>query len=41
VASNEATLTYVMSKENPADIMTKGLDKGQYNYLKKKLGFLF
>jgi hypothetical protein len=40
VASNKATLTYVQSKENLVDIMTKGLDKGQHNCLKKKLGFL-
>ena len=26
VASNEASLTYVRSKENPMDLMTKGLE---------------
>ena len=38
VASNEASLTYVPLKENPADILTKGLDAAQHNYLKIKLG---
>jgi hypothetical protein len=28
-------------KENLANIMMKGLDKGQHDYLKKKLGFLW
>ena len=37
VASNDAALTYVLSKLNPADIMTKGLDLEQYLYLCQKL----
>ena len=40
VASNEATLTYVKSKENPADLMTKPLDLFQHRYLRDKLGFV-
>ena len=40
VASNEATLTYVKSKENPADLMTKPLDLFQHCYLHDKLGFI-
>jgi hypothetical protein len=39
VASHEASLTYVRSKENPADLMTKGLEGGQHRYLREKLGF--
>ena len=39
VASNEAVLTYVQSKENLADLMTKGLDLHQHRYLCGKLGF--
>ena len=39
VASNEAVLTYVQSKENLADLMTKGLDLHQHQYLCEKLGF--
>jgi hypothetical protein len=39
VASNEASLTYVRSKENPADLMMKGLDVSQHKYLRGKLGF--
>ena len=39
VTSNKAVLTHVMSKENPADLITRGLDKSQHNYLKRKLGF--
>ena len=31
VASNEAVLTYVQSTENPADIMTKGLNLPQHS----------
>ena len=38
VDSNEAALTYVRSKENPADIMTKGLDLDQHKYLRERLG---
>ena len=40
VASNEAALTYVQSKENPADLMTKGLDPSQRRYLRANLGFV-
>ena len=40
VASNEAKLTYVKSKENPADLMTKPLDLFQHRYLRDKLGFV-
>ena len=40
VASNEATLTYVKLKENPADLMTKPLDLFQHCYLREKLGFV-
>ena len=40
VASNKATLTYVKSKENPADLMTKPLDLYQHRYLREKLGFV-
>ena len=39
VASNEATLTYVRSKENLADFMTKGLDVKQHRYLCVAMGF--
>ena len=38
VASREATLTYIHTKENTADILTKGLDVQQHNYLMGKLG---
>jgi hypothetical protein len=38
VASNEAALTYVHTKENTADILTKGLDVQQHKYLMGKLG---
>jgi hypothetical protein len=38
VASHEATLTYVHTKENTADILTKGLDVQQHRYLMGKLG---
>ena len=40
VASNEAVLTYVQSKENPADIMTKALELSQHRYLASKLGLV-
>ena len=30
VASNEAVLTYIQLKENPADLMSKGLDLHQH-----------
>jgi Reverse transcriptase (RNA-dependent DNA polymerase) len=40
VASNEATLTYIQSKENPVDLMTKGLELNQHRYLRAKLGYL-
>ena len=39
VASNEVALTYIRSKENPADLMTKALDLSQHRYLRNKLGF--
>ena len=39
VASNEVALTYVRSKENPADLMTKALDLSQHRYLRNKLGY--
>lgn len=39
VASNEAALTYVQSKENSAGLMTKGLELNQHRYLRAKLGF--
>jgi hypothetical protein len=39
VASNEAALTYVQSKENTADSMTKGLELHQHRYLREKLGY--
>lgn len=39
VTSNEVALTYVRSKENPADLMTKGLEMNQHRYLRGKLGF--
>ena len=39
VASNEVVLTYVQSKENPANLMTKALDLSQHQYLRNKLGF--
>jgi hypothetical protein len=38
VASHEATLTYVHTKENTVDILTKGLDVQQHKYLMGKLG---
>lgn len=40
LASNEAALTYVRSKENPANLMMKGLDLHQHRYLCAKLGFV-
>ena len=39
VASNKAAPTYVRLKENPADLMTKGLEMNQHQYLCRKLGF--
>ena len=39
VAFNDASLTYVRSKENPMDLMTKGLKGHQHKYLHRKLGF--
>ena len=39
VASHKAVLTYVPTKENIADILTKGLKLHQYHYLMGKLGF--
>ena len=39
VASNQVALTYVRSKENLADPMTKALDLSQHRYLRNKLGF--
>ena len=38
VTSNEVSLTYVRSKENLADLMTKGLEGHQFWYLWRKLG---
>ena len=38
VASNQAALTYVQSKENPAGIMMEGLGLQQHKYLCKRLG---
>jgi hypothetical protein len=38
VASSEAALTYVHTKENLVDILTKGLDVQQHKYLMGKLG---
>ena len=38
VTSNEVSLTYVRSKENLADLMTKGLEGHQFRYLRRKLG---
>ena len=37
VASNKAALTYIRSKENTVDIMTKGLKLHQHKYLCEKL----
>ena len=39
VASHEAALTYVPTKDNIADILTKGLKLHQHHYLMGKLGF--
>ena len=39
VASHEAALTYVPTKENIVDILTKGLELHQHHYLMGKLGF--
>ena len=39
LASNKAVLTYVQLKENLVDLMTKGLDLHQHQYLCRKLGF--
>ena len=38
VTSNEVSLTYVRLKENLADLMTKGLEGHQFQYLQRKLG---
>ena len=38
VASHEAALTYVPTKENIVDILTKGLELHQHHYLMGKLG---
>ena len=40
VASNKVALTYVWSKENPADLMTMGLKINQHHNLPMKLEFL-
>ena len=40
VASNEAVLTYIQSKENLADIMTKGLNLPQHHHLNLRLGLI-
>jgi len=40
VAFNKAVLTYVQLKENPADIMTKGLDLPQHHHLNLRLGLI-
>ena len=39
VASHMAALTYVPTKENIADIFTKGLELHQHHYLMGRLGF--
>ena len=39
VASNEASLIYVRLKENPMDLMMKGLEWHQFKYLREKLGY--
>ena len=38
VASNEASLTYIASKDNIADIMTKAIPLENHNELKELLG---
>ena len=38
IAFNKASLTYVKSEENIADLMTKPLPRAQHNYLVQKLG---
>ena len=38
VASNEASLTYVMSKDNITDLLTKAIPPGEHNKLKHLLG---
>ena len=38
VASNEASLTYVTSKDNIVDIMTKAIPPENHNELKELLG---
>ena len=40
VASNKVVLTYVRSKDNLADLMTKSLDLTQHHHLHEKLGYL-
>ena len=39
IASNEATVTYVQSEENLADVMTKALDALKHRYLMEGMGF--
>ena len=39
VASHEAALTYIPTKDNIVDILTKGLKLHQHCYLMGKLGF--
>ena len=39
VVSNTAALTYIRSNENSADLMMKGLEMNQHQYLCRKLGF--
>ena len=39
VTSNEVALTYIRSKENLADLMTKALDLHQHRHLCAGLGF--
>ena len=39
VTSNEVALTYVQSKDNIADLMTKGLEANQHHYLQEKLRY--
>ena len=39
VASHEAALTYVPTKDNVVDILMKGLELHQHHYLMGRLGF--
>ena len=39
MASHEEALTYIPMNENTADILTKGLELHQHQYLMGKLGF--